>query len=119
MALSNEYNFTLEQGATGSLDLLVEYADGTEVDFTGATAECVLRTSPKNGILIATLTSAGGDITLGGSAGTVVVTIPAATTLAMTSGCVYRVKVTFGSGGSETSGTVWWVAKGTIKFEEY
>lgn len=78
------YDITIEAGATFRLAITWKDDAGVAINLTGYSARMQVRetyeatdtaTDP-----ILSLTSGAGDIVLGGSAGTVVVTVPAATT---------------------------------------
>lgn len=76
---SGELNIVIEQGATFSLPATWRDEDGTPVDLTGCTAQMHIRQSKTSPSTIHELTDVSG-IALGGTAGTVVATIDAATT---------------------------------------
>lgn len=89
------YNSTVWCGATWS-KTFTWAIDGTPVNWTGYTAKLQVK-EHLNSDSVVTLTS-GSGITLGGSAGTVVVTISSTLTGAVTPGqYIYDLEVTNGS----------------------
>ena len=74
------WNITIEQGADLSLPLLFTDASDNPVDLTGWSAEMMIRTSANDPNPLITLSTEGGGIILGGTAGTIVITIDEATT---------------------------------------
>lgn len=82
--MSVRHNITIEQGATFTLNATWKAADGTPVDLTGYSARMQARQTYASATTVLNLTSAGGNIALGGTAGTVVVTISATATAALT-----------------------------------
>jgi hypothetical protein len=91
----------IDQGATfrKSATWKVGPAPGTAVDLTGCTARMHIRSDVKSPLVLATLTTANGGITLGGVAGTVEIYISdeATTLFAWTTG-VYDLEVEFANG---------------------
>lgn len=68
------------------------------VDFTGATAEMMVRPEPNSSAVLLALSS-GDGLTLGGTAGTILVSSPASATEELPSGtAAYDIRVTFGDG---------------------
>lgn len=82
---AGSYNIVCDQGATFGLNLTYEDANGTAVNLTGYTARMQVRSKAEAATTILSLTS-GSGITLGGSAGTIVISISAATTAGLTAG---------------------------------
>lgn len=79
------YDISVEQNATFSLTITWKNSAGSPIDLTGYTAKAVIQSQA--GATLATLSSAGGvdgTITLGGAAGTIVLTLPAAFTAGLT-----------------------------------
>jgi hypothetical protein len=92
------YNITIEQGATFRLSITWK-ADGVAVDITGYTARMQVRHRYSSTDTLLSLTSAAGDIVLGGSAGTIVVTASATATAAITErAAFYDLELVSGSG---------------------
>jgi hypothetical protein len=80
MSCSN-YNFTINQGATLSKAMVYYMPDEvTPFNLTGYTARMQIRPSVASSVILATLTTENGGITLGGTAGTIVLTMSAAAT---------------------------------------
>lgn len=75
-----EYDITVEQGATFQLNITWKNPDTTPVNLTGYTARMQIREKHSSTTALVSLTSAAGDIVLGGVLGTIVVTIPATVT---------------------------------------
>lgn len=74
------YDITIEAGATFRLAITWKDDAGVAINLTGYSARMQVRETYEATDTILSLTSGAGDIVLGGSAGTVVVTVPAATT---------------------------------------
>lgn len=74
------YDITVEQGATFRLSLTWKDSTGAVVNLTGYTARMQIRETYESEETIASFTSAGGSIVLGGALGTVVVTASATDT---------------------------------------
>lgn len=75
------HNFTIEQGADFSLPLLYQDENGNPIDLTGWSADMMIRTTVDSPTpLISLSSSLGGGITLGGPAGTIVISIDETTT---------------------------------------
>ena len=92
------YDLTIEQGATFSQ--LVTYKEsGVAVNLTGYTARMQVRSTLESASTVVELTTANGRITLGGSAGTITLTVSATDTAALTAGRgVYDLELVSGSG---------------------
>ena len=74
------YDITIEQGATFTMSLTWKDSTGSPVNLTGYTARMQVRTNYEAESTLVSLTSSGGDITLGGALGTIAVTIAATAT---------------------------------------
>lgn len=91
-------NLLCPQGATFTTQLTWK-TDTTPVDLTNYTARMQVRSSWSSDTKIADLTTANGGITLGGTAGTILITITATATAAMPAGvAVYDLELVAGSG---------------------
>lgn len=77
MITAGKYNINAYQGATYSLSLTWELG-GTAVDLTGYSAAMQVRESVNSATAILDLSSAS-EITLGGTAGTIAIEVPAST----------------------------------------
>lgn len=99
MGLPFKYDFKVVQGASLS-DELAYTVDDVAVDFTGATAEMIVRKLATDTDAVLTLATAGAaGITLGGAAGTATVEVTAAQSAALTPGVyVYDLLITYASG---------------------
>lgn len=81
------HHFIIEQGATFGQTLTLKDSSDTLINLTGYTsAEMDLRETPESSSEVITLTTANNRITLGGSAGTVTLSISAADTANLTAG---------------------------------
>jgi len=95
------YNISAYQGDTFTLQFTVD-TDGTPWNLTGYTAAMQVKPFATSTTKILDLTSSSG-ITLGGVAGTVTVSVSAATMAAATAGRhVYDLKLTSGGGVTTT-----------------
>jgi hypothetical protein len=83
MALGNNFDITINQGATFELTITWKDSAGTAINLTGYTARMQVRETYSSTSSIVSLTSSSG-ITLGGSAGTIAIVISATTTAALT-----------------------------------
>jgi hypothetical protein len=90
------YNITAYQGATYDLSLTYSIG-GTAVNLTGYTAAMQVRENPNSSTTILSLTS-GSGITLGGTAGTIEVSVSASTMGSASPGFyAYDLELTSGS----------------------
>ena len=81
------HHFIIEQGATFGQTLTLKDSSDALVNLTGYTsAEMDLRDNPESSTTTLTLTTANGRIALGGSAGTITLTISASDTASMSVG---------------------------------
>jgi hypothetical protein len=92
------YDLLIEQGATFSQ--VITYKDnGVAVNLTGYTARMQVRATLEAATALIELTTANGRIALGGTAGTITLSISATDTAALTSGRgVYDLELVSGSG---------------------
>ena len=94
-----DYDFTIYQGATFSRQLTWKDESDTEVDLTGYTARLHIRESVDAESAFITLTTENGGIALGGAAGTITLSIIAASTAALTqTSGVYDLELISGGG---------------------
>ena len=93
------HHFIIEQGATFGQTLTLKDSSDTLINLTGYTsAEMDLRETPESSSEVLTLTTANNRVTLGGSAGTVTLSISAADTANLTAGDgVFDLEVVDGS----------------------
>jgi hypothetical protein len=82
MALGNQFNIDVKQGATFQLTITWKDSAGTAINLTGYTARAQARLTYDTSTTIFSLTSSAG-ITLGGAAGTIAIVIAAGTTAAL------------------------------------
>lgn len=94
------YDILCEQGATLSLALTYKDPDGDPVNLTGYTARMQVRESVSAASTLVAITSSSG-ITLGGSAGTIQISLSATTTAALPKGS-YVYDLELSSGGTVT-----------------
>lgn len=93
------YNFVAEQGAT--LERVITWRDdaGALVSLTGCTANMQVRSVAESAIVILDCSEANGRIVLGGAAGTITITVAAATMSAIAAGTyVYDLELTAAGG---------------------
>jgi hypothetical protein len=92
------YDILIEQGATYSQVITYKEA-GVAVNLTGYTARMQVRSTLESATTVVELTTANGRIALGGTAGTITLTIASTDTAALTSGRgVYDLELVSGSG---------------------
>jgi hypothetical protein len=82
MALGNQFNIDIKQGATFQLTITWKDSAGTAINLTNYTARAQARLTYDTAATIFSLTSSSG-ITLGGAAGTIAILISATTTAAL------------------------------------
>ena len=93
------YDITVWQGSALSLSMaLTNSSDNSAVDITGWSAEMKVRQKIGYSAILITLSSANGKITLGGTAGTIVLNLSASDTAALTTSGVYDLVMTNNSG---------------------
>lgn len=80
--MSQIYPLSIEQNATFTRTFTVKDSNGNPIDLTGATAKVQIKQTYDSPSSVATYTT-GAGITMGGAAGTIVLTITAAQTAAM------------------------------------
>jgi hypothetical protein len=92
------YDILIEQGATYSQVITYKEA-GVAVNLTGYTARMQVRATLESASTLVELTTANSRIALGGTAGTITLSISATETAALTSGRgVYDLELVSGSG---------------------
>lgn len=97
MANAAKFDFEIEQGATWKRTLTLEDSADTLVNLTGYTALMQIRKSINSNKKLLELTHSAG-LTLGGSAGTIVITISKTQTAAMDfESAIYDLKIDSGT----------------------
>lgn len=95
---AGRFDITVEQGSTFNLQLAYKTPAGTPVNLTNFTARMQIRADYCSSNWVANCTTENGGIVLGGSAGTIVVSIPATTTEWIEAGqYVYDLELVSGS----------------------
>lgn len=93
------YDVTIYQGASFSRVLTWKDEEGTAINLTGYTARLHMRSSQDADTPFVTLTTENGGIALGGAAGTITLSISAASTAAITdTSGVYDLELVSASG---------------------
>ncbi len=93
------HHFIIEQGATFGQTLTLKDASNTVINLTGFSGAMSLRENPDAASSILDLTTANGRMTMGGSAGTVVLAVSASDTNGLTaSDGVFDLEITSGAG---------------------
>jgi hypothetical protein len=93
------YNITCQQGATLQRQLTWTNPAKTPYNLTGYTARMQVRANTASSTVVIELTTENSRITLGGTAGTVSLLIPAANTASLTAGqYVYDLELVSGGG---------------------
>lgn len=82
--MAGEYDLEILQGETYSKQFIWKDSAGVEVNLTGYTARMQVRQSKASDTVLLELTTANGRIALGGSAGTIDLSLNATTTAAIT-----------------------------------
>ncbi len=97
--MAANYDITIEQGATFQLNLIWKDSAGVPIDLTGYTAKMQVRQRYASDDAVLSLSTTAGTIVLGGVAGTINITGPAADTAAITiKQGVYDVELTSAGG---------------------
>lgn len=81
--MADTYDLYIDQGATFERVITWKQTNGTPVDLTGYSARMQIRRTKSNETALVSLTNANG-ITLGGTSGTIAISISAAVTEALT-----------------------------------
>lgn len=95
--LAGRYDLTLEAGATFSLTLTYKDANNAPVNLTGMTARMQLRRAANSTSSLLALTTENGRIALGGSAGTITLSIAAADTTGLSGSGFYDLELVNGA----------------------
>ena len=96
--MAGTHNFICEQGATFTREITWLDSEGVPVNLTNYTARMQVRATASSASTLLSLTSSGGDITLGGTAGTITIAISATATAAVAAGCyVYDLELVDGA----------------------
>lgn len=110
--MTGTWDMNINEGADFSVTLTWQAGDPlAAVDLTGWTAHLQIRNTyaDNGGAIYADLTSSGSGITLGGSAGTITIFLPAATTATLGfASAIYDLKMT------STGGAVTRLIQGTV-----
>jgi hypothetical protein len=91
--IAGVYNINMDQGATFERSLTVRNSDGTLVDLSGYQARMHIRLEMEDDNYLALLTTENGRIVLGGSEGTIYLTLPPEVTSTLRRDCVYDVEL--------------------------
>jgi hypothetical protein len=81
--MADDQTLNIDQGAYWSQEILWEDSNGDPVNLTGYTARMQIRKRVTDASAVIELTTTNGRITLGGAAGTILLTIAAADTAAL------------------------------------
>ena len=93
------YNALIEQGEDFGITVFWKDDAGNSVDLTGFSAQMMIRQNYDDPYPLVTVSSPSSGIVLGGTAGTVAISIPVSVTSALPSGCVvYDLKMTDANG---------------------
>jgi hypothetical protein len=91
-------NLTYTRGATVTQSFVWRNPDRTPIDLTGASAHMIVWRDRTEADVVAVANTETGGITLGGTAGTVSVTIPATATARWSGTVYYRITMTMAGG---------------------
>lgn len=93
------HHFIIEQGATFQQTLTLKDSSDAVINLTGYTAEMDLRKNQDDSNEVITLTTENSRITMGGAAGTIILTISATDSAALSVGDgVYDLEITDSNG---------------------
>jgi len=96
--LAGTHNFTIDQGAYWQRSLKLFNPDESVYNLTGYTARMHLRRDLKATTPVIALTTENGRISLGGSNGTITLTLQAADTATIQHDCVYDLEIVTNDG---------------------
>lgn len=97
-APAGTYNILCDQGATLTRTLTWKDSAGAAINLTGYTARMQVRADVESTSTVLSLTTENGGIALGGAAGTILLTVTATLTTALTAGdYVYDLELVTGS----------------------
>jgi hypothetical protein len=108
--IAGVYNINLDQGATFERLITVRNSDDSLVDLNGYTARMHIRLEFDDDNFIALLTTENGRIVLGGSDGTVFLTLPPEVTSILRRDCVYDLELI-----ETVSGKVYRLLRGMVR----
>lgn len=91
--LAGSHNFTIDQGAFWQRVLKIFNPDESLYDLSGHTARMQLRRDIKAPSSVLSLTTENGKIALGGTTGTITLTLEAADTATLQHDCVYDLEI--------------------------
>jgi hypothetical protein len=94
-------NLTYTRGGTLTQAFVWKNPNGTPIDLTGASASMTVWRSANEAEVLATLSTETGGVTLGGTAGTVSVSVPSTTTARWSGTVYYRIMITRAGGNTE------------------
>ena len=96
--MADNYQISIDQGATYSLALTYKDSNGTAINLTGYTAAMQIRTSYESSSTVVSLTSSSG-IVITAATGLLTINITSTQTAALTPGTyVYDLEITSGAG---------------------
>jgi hypothetical protein len=108
--IAGVYNINLDQGATFERNLTVRNSDGTPLNLFGYQARMHIRLEMEDETYLALLTTENGRIVLGGSDGTIYLTLPPEVTSTLRRDCVYDLELI-----QPVSGKVYRLLKGLVR----
>jgi hypothetical protein len=94
-------HLTYTRGGTLTQAFVWRNPDRTPIDLTGAAASMTVWRSANEAEVLATLNTETGGVTLGGTEGTVSVSVPATTTSRWSGTVYYRIMITRDGGNTE------------------
>lgn len=111
--LAGKYNISIDQGATFERLITVKNSDNNLFNFTGYTARMQIRRDVDDTSSIVQLTTENGYITLGGTAGTIVLYLPPVVTQSLSDrDCVYDLEII------DSVGKVYRLLKGQVRVDK-
>jgi hypothetical protein len=97
--MAANYDIVMDQGATFNRVITWQDSQAIPVNLTGYTARMQIRSEVDSSTAALSLTTENGRIALGGTAGTITLTVSATDTVAVTAGeYVYDIELVSGSG---------------------
>lgn len=94
-------HLTYTRGGTLTQAFVWRNPDRTPIDLTGASASMTVWRSANEAEVLSTLSTETGGVALGGTAGTVIVSVPSATTARWSGTVYYRIMITRAGGNTE------------------
>jgi hypothetical protein len=111
--IAGVYNINMDQGATFERNLTIRNSDGSALNLFGYQARMHIRLEMEDEEYLAFLSTENGRIVLGGTEGTVYLTLPPDVTSTLRRDCVYDLELI-----EPSSGKVYRLLKGLVRVSD-